>query len=39
MAGIHTCWYNPAGLRNDRGVRIDYEIRDLREVEGILKLL
>ena len=37
-AGIRTCWYNPLGLPNDRGVRVDYDIRDLREVEEILEL-
>lgn len=35
-AGIVTCWYNPRGLPNDRGVRVDHEIRDLREVEALL---
>lgn len=41
-AGIWCCWYNPSGkvkalpdgMRGE--VRIDFEIRDLREVEGIL---
>ena len=36
-AGLRTCWYNPRGLRNDRGVRVDYDIRDLHEVEAILE--
>ena len=35
-AGIVTCWYNPHGKVNDRGVRVDYEIRDLHEVEALL---
>ncbi len=35
-AGIRTCWYNPDGRVNDQGVRVDYDIRDLREVETIL---
>jgi len=35
-AGIVTCWYNPAGKPNDRGFRVDYEIRDLHEVEALL---
>ena len=35
-AGIVTCWYNPAGRPNDKGVRVDYEIRDLHEVEALL---
>ena len=35
-AGIVTCWYNPGGRPNDRGVRVDHEIRDLHEVEALL---
>ena len=35
-AGIITCWYNPAGKPNDRGVRVDHEIRDLHEIEALL---
>ena len=35
-AGIVTCWYNPAGLPNDRGVRVDREIRNLWEIESML---
>ncbi len=35
-AGIPTVWYNPAGLPNDKGVTVDYEIRDLREILEIL---
>lgn len=35
-AGIVTCWYNPAGKANEIGVRVDYEIRDLHEVEALL---
>lgn len=37
-AGIATCWYNPAGKTNDKGVRVDYEIRDLREIPALLRL-
>ena len=36
-AGILCCWYNPEGLANTQGVRVDVEIRDLREVPRILK--
>ena len=36
-AGIVTCWYNPAGMPNDRGVHVDHEIRDLHEVEALLE--
>lgn len=36
-AGILTCWYNPKGLENTAGVRVDYEIDDLREVERFLE--
>lgn len=30
--GITTCWYNPSGIIENSGMRIDYEIRDLREL-------
>lgn len=36
-AGIRCCWYNPHGKLNTAGVRIDYEIRNLWEVEQILE--
>ena len=36
-AGILCCWYNPRGKENDRGVHIDYEIRDLHRVPEILR--
>lgn len=35
-AGIRTCWYNPQGKKNELGVRVDYEIRSLWEVESLL---
>ena len=35
-AGIACCWYNPGKKAKDREVRIDYEIRNLWELEGIL---
>lgn len=35
-AGILCCWYNPQGSRNEKGLRIDYEIADLRQVEEIV---
>lgn len=35
-AGIACCWYNPEGKENNTGLRIDYEIRNLWEVEDIL---
>ena len=31
-AGVLCCWYNPQKYTNDKGLRIDYEIQDLREV-------
>ena len=37
-AGFVTCWYNPRGAVNDKGVRVDYEIRDLHEVAQIVGL-
>lgn len=36
-AGILTCWYNPKGLENNKGVKLDYEIRHLNEVMNILE--
>ncbi len=35
-AGIHSCWYNPKELKDTENRRIDYEIRDLWEVEKII---
>lgn len=35
-AGIVTCWYNPKQQPNKRGVRIDHEIRCLKEVENLI---
>lgn len=35
-AGIRTCWYNPKGQINHLGVRVDYEIRNLWEIENLL---
>lgn len=35
-AGILCCWYNPSGSVNTKGLRVDYEIRNLQEVEEII---
>lgn len=35
-AGIDTCWYNPAGLKNHYEARVDHEIRDLKELFRLL---
>ena len=35
-AGIRTCWYNPQGTEAPEGYRIDFVIRDLREVPGLI---
>lgn len=35
-AGVLCCWYNPQKYTNDKGLRIDYEIQDLREVPRLL---
>ena len=35
-AGIRNIWYNPAGLANDLGIRIDYTIHQLNKVVDIL---
>lgn len=37
-AGILCCWYNPRGLVNDKGLKIDYEIDDLNKVLEIINL-
>lgn len=36
-AGLATCWYNPAHIKNDAQVQIDYEIDDLRKLYKIVK--
>lgn len=36
-AGILCCWYNPNHLENKKGIRIDYEIDHLWQLEEILK--
>ncbi|NNK89446.1 MAG: noncanonical pyrimidine nucleotidase, YjjG family [Saprospiraceae bacterium] len=35
--GYHTCWYNYSNNENE-GVPTDYEIKDLRELGGILEM-
>lgn len=35
-AGILCCWYNPNGAVNDKGLRIDYEIKNLNEITEII---
>lgn len=35
-SGIDTCWFNPRGLANTAGVRVDYEIRELSELGEML---
>ena len=35
-AGIDTVWFNPKGEKNDKGVKIDYEIKDLNELIPII---
>lgn len=37
-AGIKTCWFNPKGVANTSNLKPDYEIRDLEEVSGIVKI-
>ena len=34
--GLPCCWFNPKGVENDRELRIDYEITDLRELYDIV---
>lgn len=38
-AGILCCWYNPKGLVNDKGIHVDYEIKSLQKIPGLLKAL
>ncbi len=35
-AGIATCWYNPRGEKRPESLRIDYEIRDIKEILEIV---
>lgn len=35
-AGILCCWYNPHGAENKDKLKIDYEIRDISEILGII---
>lgn len=35
-AGIVCCWYNPHGNKDTKGLRIDYEIKNLNELKEIL---
>ena len=35
-AGIACCWYNPEGKENNLELKIDYEIKNLWEVEKII---
>lgn len=37
-AGIAACWYNPGQALCNEEVKIDYEIRSLKEVYGILEI-
>ena len=34
--GLACCWYNPNGLAAPDGLRIDYEIQDLRQLLSIV---
>ena len=34
--GLACCWYNPQGLAAPDGLRIDYEIQDLRQLLSIV---
>lgn len=36
-AGIATCWYNPRGCKNELGVQVNYEIKNLNEIYDILE--
>ena len=34
--GILCCWYNPQGHENAEGLRIEYEVKDLREIRKLI---
>jgi 2-haloacid dehalogenase len=34
-AGVDACWYNPKSLARPEGAKIEYEIKDIRELAGI----
>ncbi|MEG1778607.1 MAG: HAD-IA family hydrolase, partial [Oscillospiraceae bacterium] len=34
--GIDTCWYNPNGLQNTMGCKINYDIRSLSQIPAIV---
>ena len=36
-AGVDACWYNPHATENTKGLPIRYEIRDLDEIDAIIK--
>lgn len=36
-AGIKTCWFNPEGKENTKGLPIDYEIKAINEIYDLLK--
>lgn len=35
-ASIDSCWFNPRGLVNDSGIKVDYEIKDIQELYGLI---
>ena len=35
--GLPCCWFNPKKAPKPKALRVDYEIRDLRELYGIVK--
>lgn len=38
-AGLRTCWFNPTGKPNTTGIRPDYEIASLAQLETLLEAL
>lgn len=36
-ANILTCWYNPHGVENKKGIKIDYEINNIGEILDIIE--
>lgn len=35
-AGIHTCWFNQSGKKNETGIQPDFEVKTLEEIKKIL---
>lgn len=36
IAGVDTCWFNPKHKINDQGIRVTYEVDDLRAIKELI---